>query len=270
LKTQSQTYIDKETGSTRKPLELYKIWSGSTYWYYTNGDVAVTYDGHSYEPAPIKRQSVSYDSTLDVTNLKIEFATITDPAVQYIAQNPIAITWIEVSRLFRDQDPYEKSVIFIGQIKKVAFKGLSALGDCVGFEHFLKVPVPAFRYQITCNHQVFDAKCQLVAATWKVSAQVTLDATKTILSSATFASYAGSYFTGGLVSFEGESRTVVANSSGTITLGFKMLNLEDNDVIDVYPGCNGRVTTCRDKFNNIVNFLGFPFIPDENPATRMP
>ena len=273
MKDASETYIGKEEASVRKPLELYKIWSGSTYWHYTNGDVPVTFPagGDVYVPATIGRGGTEYNSTLNVSTLKIQFSGISEPVVQYIAQNPIDITWIEVSRLFRDQDPLEKSVIFIGQIKTVSFKGVSAEAECVGFEHFLKMQVPRWRYQITCNHQVFDAECALTGAiTVPVTAAVTLDATKTILTSAAFGAYAAGYFTGGRGVFVGERRTIVAHSGNTITLNFKMIGLEDNDSIDVYPGCDGRIDTCRDKFDNIIHFLGFPFIPSENPATRMP
>ena len=124
MKDVSAEYIAKEEAAKRKPLELYKIWVGSTYWYYTNGDVAVVFDGQTYNPATINRGSSEYNSQLDVNTMKIQFSRVTEPLVQYIAQNPIDITWIEVSRLFRDQSPLEKSVIFIGQIKSVSFRGL--------------------------------------------------------------------------------------------------------------------------------------------------
>ena len=283
MKEPSETYIGKEEAAVRKPLELYKIWSGTTDWHYTNGDVAVDFndgtealpDIHTYAPATISRGSMEQNSALDVTTMKVSFSGISDPVVQYIAQNPIDIIWIEISRLFRDQSPLEKSVIFIGQIKTVSFKGVSAEAECVGFEHFLKMQVPRWRYQITCNHHVFDAGCALTGAITElapapVPAIVTLDATETILTSATFGDYATGYFTGGLAAFGSERRTIVAHSGDTVTLNFKMIGLEDDDSVDVYPGCDGRIETCRDKFGNIYQFLGFPFIPEENPTTRIP
>jgi len=269
MKDVSADYIAKEEAAKRKPLELYKIWVGSTYWYYTNGDVAVVFDGQTYNPATISRGSSEYNSQLDVNVMKIQFSRVTEPLVQYIAQNPIDITWIEVSRLFRDQSPLEKSVIFIGQIKSVSFRGLSAEAECVGFEHFLKMPIPVWRYQTTCNHKLFDSECAKVKVDYKVTATITLDATKTKLTSATFGNYAAGYFIYGLVEFGSESRTIIAHSGNTITIAYKMVNLVDNNTVDIYPGCDGRIETCRDKYDNIVNYLGFPWIPEENPALRM-
>jgi uncharacterized phage protein (TIGR02218 family) len=269
MKDATADYIAKEEASVRKPVELYKIWSGAAFWYYTNGDVAVDFDGETYDPATISRGSVSYNSEIEISTIKITFAAVADPVVQYIAQNPVAIAWIEVSRLHREQDPLEKSVVFIGQIKAVSFKGVSAEADCVGFEHFLKMPVPLWRYQLTCNHKLFDTRCGITKADYKITATVTLDTTGTVLTSATFGGYDAGYFVGGLVEFEGERRTISAYSGNTITMNFQMINLLSGDSVDVYPGCDGRIETCRDKFDNIDNYLGFPFIPEENPARRM-
>ncbi len=36
------------------------------------------------------------------------------------------------------------------------------------------------------------------------------------------------------------------------------------DLIRVEAGCDKRLETCRFKFNNILNFQGFPHIPGED------
>ena len=269
MKEPSQTYIDKEEATTRKPVELYKIWTDTTYWHYTNNDIPITYSGIEYVPSPISRDSTTYDSTMDVTGIKVKFAVITTPVIQFIAQNPVTTAWIEISRLFRDQDPLEKGVVFIGQIKTVSFKGTYGEADCVGFEHFLRSIIPLWRYSTTCNHTIFDVKCKKVKASYKVTATVLVDETQTIITSATFATKPDGYFKNGLAEFEGEYRTMISHVGNTITFNYRMLNLEDNDTIDVYPGCDGLVETCRDKYANILNFLGFSFIPEINPALRM-
>ena len=270
MKAVTTAYIAKEEAIKRKPVELYKIWTGATYWYYTNGDISVVYDGHTYDPAVIKRGEVGYNANFEINTLNIQIAPLTEPAIQYIAQNPVDVTWVEVSRLFRDQDPLEKSVVFIGQIKSVSFKGLIAEVMCVGFEHFLKMPIPVRRYQPTCNHKIFDSGCKKTKSSYKVTATITLDATKTILTSSTFADHVSEYFTLGLVEHGEEYRTIIGHNLNTITIQYKMRYLEDNESVDVYPGCNGKIETCRDTYDNIINFFGFPFIPKENPSLRVP
>jgi len=42
------------------------------------------------------------------------------------------------------------------------------------------------------------------------------------------------------------------------------------DTVRIEAGCDKRVETCRLKFNNILNFQGFPFIPGEDWLTSFP
>jgi uncharacterized phage protein (TIGR02218 family) len=255
MKNVTQDYIDKEEAEQRKPAELYHFWrDGGEHWRYTDGDIPVTFDG----------------SQLEVTTMSIKAAYVENPVLEFIATNPVEILWISAMKLHRDQAPLEASVIFLGQIKGVSFKGISANVNCVGFEHFLKQTVPRWRYQPTCNHIVFDSKCTLVAADYKITAAVTLDSTKTKLTSATFDAQEDGYFTGGgKVVFGDETRTVTDHTGAVLTLMYKFKELEDNDSVDAYPGCDGKIETCKDKFDNILNHLGFSHIPVENPALRV-
>jgi hypothetical protein len=38
-----------------------------------------------------------------------------------------------------------------------------------------------------------------------------------------------------------------------------------SDAVTAFVGCDRKHTTCRDKFNNIPNFGGFPLHPERNP-----
>ena len=117
---------------------------------------------------------------------------------------------------------------------------------------------------------VFNSKCTLAEVDYKITATVTLDSTGTKLTSATFGGEVRGYFTGGKILFGDEARTMISHVGSVVTLMYKFRELEDDDSVDAYPGCDGRIETCRDKYNNIINYLGFPFIPVENPALRSP
>ena len=270
MKDVSVDYIAAEESDQRKPVELYKIWrmDEAEFWYYTSGDVAVTYDGQTYTPASLKRGQSQYDSQLEVTTMSVTASYIDDVITDFISINPVDILWIQIMKLHRGQSPLESDVVFIGQIKSVSFKGVNANIKCVGFEHFLKKTVPRWRYQLTCNHKVFDSNCALTADDYKTTETVTLDSSGIILTGTAFGTEDDGYFIGGEVKFGDESRTVVAHSGTSITMMYKMNDLESSDSVDVYPGCDGRPETCRDKFDNVIHSLWMPFIPSENPATR--
>ena len=43
-----------------------------------------------------------------------------------------------------------------------------------------------------------------------------------------------------------------------------------DDTFTVKAGCDKRFATCRDRFNNAVNFRGFPHIPRQDTVIRYP
>lgn len=262
-------YITQEESNERRPVELYHIWrDGGENWYYTDGDVDIDFGGNTYEVAILSRRSVRFNSQLEVQTLEIQASYLEDATLAYISINPVEILWVSVMKLHRDQSPLESQVIFLGQIKQVGFQGKKATIKCVGFEHFLKKTIPVWRYQLTCNHDVFNTECGLTKASYKLTTTITLSANGLQLTSSDFGLQSDGYYTGGEIVFGDESRAISYHVGNTVNLVYKMYTLSDSDSIDAYPGCDGRAETCRDKYSNIINFLGFPFIPEENPATR--
>jgi hypothetical protein len=163
----------------------------------------------------------------------------------------------------------ETDVIFLGQIKDVSFKGLQAKATCVSFSHFLKEPIPIWRYQLTCNHRLFDDYCRLTKEDYKIQGEITsIDGL--IISIDILSTLEDGYLVGGEIKKNSESRKIISQTENSITVSYVFTELQVEDIVDLYPGCDGRIETCRDTFDNILNYLGFPFIPleHENPALR--
>jgi len=51
-------------------------------------------------------------------------------------------------------------------------------------------------------------------------------------------------------------------ATGEFTLFLPMpFQIAEEDIFQVFAGCDKRLTTCKDKFDNVINFQGFPYIP---------
>lgn len=266
MKDLTAAYIAKEEAATRRPVEIYHIWrSGGVNYRYTSGDVTVTYDGNDYVPAPISRTQSKSDTKLNIPTINIMMA-LSDPALEYIATQPLEVYWVQVMKLHRDQDPYEANVIFIGQIASVGFKGNIATAKCVGFQHFLGQEVPIYRYSRTCNHELYSERCGVSKGDFKTTGTVTLADGGKVLISAAFGAFDDGYFTRGWIESGSEKRMITKHEGNNLTLNFPVKSIVAGDSVDAYPGCNLDIVTCRDKFSNQDNFLGFPYIPYKNPA----
>lgn len=82
------------------------------------------------------------------------------------------------------------------------------------------------------------------------------------------------YFDGGVVSFLTGNNNAIANevSTYTVTTGGEgevstylrfPFTIQPGDTGVIYPACNKTVAICKSRFNNVINFQGFPHIPGD-------
>lgn len=64
-------------------------------------------------------------------------------------------------------------------------------------------------------------------------------------------------------------RSVNSTTSSNIQLKQKIKSLKIGDVVDLIPGCDGRSATCKVKFNNFKDYIGFENVPGTNPFKKL-
>jgi uncharacterized phage protein (TIGR02218 family) len=131
-------------------------------------------------------------------------------------------------------------------------------------------PLPKYRYQPICNNFLYDDYCTIDKDTYKESTTVTAISTDLLTLTLNSITSTTDYFKHGYVETEDhEKRMITAHTGLSITIRYKISGLEGGDAIDVYPGCDLNIETCRDKFNNVVSFFGHVYIPIDNPCLRI-
>lgn len=74
---------------------------------------------------------------------------------------------------------------------------------------------------------------------------------------------------GGELQVGNERRKIISHSGTTFVISSEFSSAVDGgDSAVIYQGCDRSGTTCRVKFDNWLNFFGFPFVPDGNPFVR--
>jgi uncharacterized phage protein (TIGR02218 family) len=123
------------------------------------------------------------------------------------------------------------------------------------------------KYGPSCRATFGDSRCRLNLESFKASGSITalVDAKRIFTDSTRIE--AENYFANGYLSFSsgpnaGVSREVQQFADGMITCELPFpFSAEVGDTYDIYRGCDKRLETCRDAYNNVVNFRGEPFIP---------
>ncbi len=121
----------------------------------------------------------------------------------------------------------------------------------------------------SCDVALGSAKCGIVLATFTVTGSVTAVTSSRIFTDSIRAEAAG-YFDGGLITWTGGLNAtyqmeVKTFAAGVISLQQAMPNaITLGDTYSMSAGCDKLRSTCVSKFNNVVNFRGFPDLPGQD------
>lgn len=137
-------------------------------------------------------------------------------------------------------------------------------------------------YQRFCDADLGDSRCgvNLNSSTYKGNATTTLfDDVRTITASG-LGSYSSDWFSLGKITFtsglnNGLSYEVKTHSKSGSTVTVELwarptYDIGVGDTFNIFAGCKKDLATCKAKFNNVVNFQGFPFIPGNDMLTAYP
>jgi uncharacterized phage protein (TIGR02218 family) len=126
--------------------------------------------------------------------------------------------------------------------------------------------IPPNIFQSSCMHTLFDSGCAVKSATYRTSG--TASSVNSNGGIVTTLNAADNYYQMGAIKFTsganvGLTRTVKTYVGGIVTptKAFPYA-IANGDAFTITPGCdhlqNG---DCLNKYNNVIHFKGFPFIP---------
>ena len=133
-------------------------------------------------------------------------------------------------------------------------------------------------YSPTCTVDLGSTRCGFDVATVAETGTVSTVASRSVFTAAVTGTNVDDWFNFGVLTWltganAGRSIEVRdwVQSSSTVTLYLPMaVAITVGDTFEVYPGCNKTVAHCRDKFDNIVNMQGFPYVPGQDYLVATP
>jgi uncharacterized phage protein (TIGR02218 family) len=129
----------------------------------------------------------------------------------------------------------------------------------------LDIELPRHTTVPSCIHQVYEVGCDLNKDLIGINGTVLLNSSVSVIRCG-LAQAAGWFDLGVILFTDGLNnsvrRTVRSYSPGFINLVYPIPYVpQAGDHFIVYPGCDGTVNTCQNKFNNLSHFRGCPFVP---------
>lgn len=265
------SFLSIETSrSSGQPFELYEFTYGSFIYRYNTTASEVVIGGFTYVPMQLSRQNITLTS--DVRRSQLQINAPADFEVASLFRASIPATPISVTIKKKHRNDAEVITEWIGRIMTAEWKHSGVTLLCESYYTAIQGNANFRYYNYSCPHMLYGSRCKVNRVNYKVIAVVE-NVQGTVITSTTFSSYANKYFTGGYLMFRDpdtgfmHTRHIVAHTGSTITMSNQIPELTITKEVEVYPGCDHTLNTCKNKFNNFLNFGGFPWIPTKNPFT---
>ena len=249
---------------------------------FTDHDLPLTFDGITFEAeAGLTARAIAQTTGLAVDNTEAMGALI-DDRISEADINAGLYDGAQVrSWLVNWDNVDDRKLLFQGTVGEIRRKDHMFEAELRGLSEQLNRPLGRV-YQKPCGAVLGDAACRVntnAAAFHAIRPIVDIRGRQQFIFE-NMDDFAADWFTRG--------RLRVTSGAGSSLLGWiKSDTIEGNqrrmelwqplradirpgDTAKIEVGCDKRATTCREKFNNIINFQGFPFLPGNDWLSSVP
>ena len=270
-----------ESGPLSRPADLYRFDYGTELFLFTSANETITFGGSDYVPLELKRSSSQINPReRRATKITVNGPANARPFVDFIGIQPALRLELIISRIQLeekvDSSPLDASpqplplpttafIIFEGYVTSIVFKGRDCTMELNPFSDQFLREIPKFKYHSPCNHVLYDAQCGVLQSAFTQSGVVSAVNGNTI----TVTGFSGTAFTAGFVQNQAgtDFRMIIEQAADVFTLLLPFREIL-GETIDAFQGCDHTVVTCRDKFNAVPAFGGFPLVPGTNPFSQ--
>lgn len=249
---------------------------------FTDHDQELTFDGVTFEPesglTPSALESVtglaadSHEVSGALSSDRISDTDLSKGLYDGAVVTLYLVDWRDVT---------QRVVLSRGQIGDIRRGDTAFEAEIVGLSDKLSQPFGR-AYLHSCDCKLGDAKCGVDLTAPAFSGQGTIGAVIDVqqFSIIGLSSFSDNWFSGGLLTWTGGRNVgVEAHVKAHLTAGTETvielwlsppLTVLPGDTFDIIAGCDKTAATCAGKFENIVQFRGFPHIPGDDVAASYP
>lgn len=248
---------------------------------FTDHDRDLAFDGTTYEAATgFTTTEIRAVTGLAVDNLDVSGALRSDRLNEKdLAAGLFDDAAIEVWRV-NWADTSQRLLMLKGSIGEVRRGRLSFNAEVRGLAHYLQQERGRL-YQFGCDATLGDARCGIDLSAFTAAGEVAVVRDqRTFVVAGPVTSFAADHFTRGLLTWTsganaGRSMEVKRHSKAGDTIVIELWqrmseNAAVGDDFSVSAGCDKQLSTCKAKFDNVINFRGFPHMPGNDFVTSYP
>jgi uncharacterized phage protein (TIGR02218 family) len=229
----------------------------------------VIFSGATFQPVTISRGAFERNDEAASSTVTVNLDRTLKVVSQFLdgsTPKPVKLT---IYRKHRTDSDF--IVLFRGVVANAGLMGEEVQLTCVSPLSSDEKSIPRELIMRTCPHVHFGDRCQLDRTDWDYAGTISTIST-TLVKVNGIANLGADYFNAGVIvhnatgfrSFIQDSR-YFGGLNEVYLLQPPPTGWSVSDAVTLYAGCDRKHSTCRDKFDNIPNFGGFPLHPERNP-----
>lgn len=255
----------------------------------------IYFDENVYVSVPITRNDIDQTNDISKSDLEVTVARNNPLAGLFILNAPETVTSLtiyrghklvgsaDVSPEFSPEyspgdefvpDRFESTdfiTVWKGRVVTVSFAGDEAKFNCESVFTSLKRYGLLAKYQYICRHPLYSAgRCNVSKESYLHTGEIG-EIDGLLLAIHGVDGQPNGWYVGGYIQIGQFVHRHIVGHEGNVVKINKPLSpdIEVGMSANIYAGCDHSLATCRDKFDNLLNFGGFPFIPLINPFSDL-
>lgn len=253
------------------------ITKSGTIYGYTDYDSPLIVEGTTYTPAPgLKRTTLTSTANDEVSNQELGSGWVDAPENDLIA-GKFDNALVEVAFCSWQNPSYGRVIIQRGNIGVIQWTADGFRADIQSHMRQLQRNI-SFITTAGCRHQLFNqfsnntlGACTLNEASYTYTGTVTATSVDRLVFTVSGISQPAQFLQNGILTWTSGSNAglkyeVKSHTSGPTVIELYLptfVAIEVGNQFTVTAGCDKSLATCKSKFNNLINFGGFPHIQTE-------
>jgi uncharacterized phage protein (TIGR02218 family) len=263
---------DEQSVHDSEPIELYEFTRGVLRYTYTSATEPVTFNSAVFKPVTMQRTSLESSGELGRAGIVVTMPRDIAFLLDYRIAPPSEITTLTIYRKHRNAPDSEALIIWMGRILSLKWPTSTIELNCEPIFTSMRRLGLRRQFSRNCGHVLYGPQCGVNATAYKGTGEVT--ALVGNIATVTIAGDNGNnYYSGGYVQYEYDNRLerkmILRQIGLNLTLSGLPVGLTGGMTVEIFPGCDHTLATCKNKFANTLNYGGFPWIPTKNPFNQI-
>lgn len=255
-----------------RSIEIYTFQLDDTIWRYTSGNITVNYDGNDFAPLPISRSAYETRHELSKNGMDITIPITNELAQLLLTEFAEFELTLLIGQLVSDYPDFSTNVGYrdLWQGRMTATRPSGNKMKLVFETYFTSMRRQGCRarYSKNCRHVLYsDMGCKVDPLDYELEIALTgMSGDREELYTDDIGSAEAGYYIGGILLGPGGTRaSIIGQSETSLTIQRPLDELTGTENVKIYPGCNHAMDHCKDRFSNLENYGGYPYIPSDNP-----